>query len=305
VPDNLRSAVTKSSKYEPKITQVFADFADHYSMVVLPARAYRPRDKALVEGAVKLIYRSIYTQVSQDVYTCLQSLNTAIKHALEAHNNAVFKGRDYSRRQQFEELEKSTLQPLARYLYAFKQHAMATVSRNGHVCLRADTHYYSVPYRFIREKVKLLFTDSIVEVYHQYERIAVHERKYTKYKYSTHTEHLASAHRYLSEWTPEKFMQQAAAIHQDVADYISRVMELKQHPEQAYKSCSGILGLARKVGNERLRGACRRAAGYSVFNYPIIVEILAKQLDSLEEREHPEQESMPEHTNIRGSEYYR
>ena len=86
-------------------------------MAVLPTRAYRPKDKALVEGAVKLIYRSIYTAVSKDVFTSLEALNTAIMLALEQHNNANFKGRDYSRRKQFEELEKPVLQPLPKYRY--------------------------------------------------------------------------------------------------------------------------------------------------------------------------------------------
>jgi transposase len=115
VPDNLRSAVTKSSKYEPTINQAFASFAEHYNCVVLPARAYKPKDKALVEGIVKIIYRSICVVVSEQVYTSLEELNVAIRKALELHNNACFKGRTYSRRQQFEEIERATLQPLHRY----------------------------------------------------------------------------------------------------------------------------------------------------------------------------------------------
>jgi transposase len=105
VPDNLKSAVIKSSKYEPTLNEAFADFAEHYGMAVLPARVYRPRDKALVEGAVKLIYRSVYSRVNKEIYSCRPSLNAAIKQALEGHNNTFFKGRDYSRRRQFDELE--------------------------------------------------------------------------------------------------------------------------------------------------------------------------------------------------------
>ena len=180
VPDNLKSAVIKSSRYEPKLNELFADFAQHYSMVVLPTRAYRPRDKALVEGAVKLIYRSIYPVVNQEAHTSLPHLNAAIQIALEAHNNALFKGRDYSRRQQFEEIEKATLQPLAQYRYEFKQQAIITVMKNGHVCLRADKHYYSVPYRYIGEKVKLLYTDTRVEIYYRCQRTLLYmNAKYT------------------------------------------------------------------------------------------------------------------------------
>lgn len=182
---------------------------------------------------------------------------------------------------------------------------MATVMKNGYICLRIDTHYYSVPYRFIGKKVKLLYTSTLVEIYCEYERIAVHERQYAKYKYTTHTEHLASTHRYLSEWTPEKFLQQASAIHESVALYVSKVIEHKQHPEQAYKSCSGILNLARKAGNERLAGACKRADSYGIYNYPILVEILAKKLDAWQdEPSETIEDMMPEHKNIRGNDYY-
>jgi transposase len=304
VPDNLKSAVTKSSKYEPTINETFADFADHYSTAVLPARAYRPKDKSLVEGMVKIIYRCIYTSVSTQVHFSLPSLNAAIIEALEINNRAPFKGRDYSRRQQFEELERSALQPLPAYRYEFKQQAIVTVMKNGHVCLGADKHYYSVPYRFIGKKVKILFTSLGVEVFYHYERIASHQREFRKYHYTTQDEHLASAHRYITDWTAEKFIEQARTIHEDLAEYINLVMEGKQHPEQAYKSCAGILSLARKVGPERLINACRRAHSFGVYNYPIVQQILGKNLDRLSEEEQEQTQTMPNHHNIRGNEYY-
>lgn len=304
VPDNLRSAVTKSNKYEPLINESFADFAEHYSTVVLPARAYRPKDKALVEGMVKIVYRTIYTLVNPEVHTSLVTLNTAIREALEVLNNAPFKGRDYSRRSQFEEIEKEALKPLPAYRYEFKQQAMVTVMKNGHVCLSIDKHYYSVPYRFIGKKVKILYTSTRVEIYCRYERIATHNRHLRKYHYTTLNEHLASSHRYVSDWTPEKFMEQAGAIHEQVSSYIMKVIESKQHPEQAYKSCTGILSLVRKVSAARLINACRRAQSYGVYNYPIILQILEKKLDEISEEEQQENQHMPVHHNIRGSGYY-
>jgi transposase len=303
VPDNLKAAVTKSSKYEPTINETFADFAEHYGTVVLPARAYRPKDKSLVEGMVKIIYRCIFATVTTKVYFSLISLNIAILEALEINNRAPFKGRDYSRRQQFEEVEQAALQPLPHYPYEFKQHAVVTVMKNGHVCLGADKHYYSVPYRYIGKKVKLLFTSAVIEVFYQYERIATHQREHRKYHYTTLDEHLASSHRYLTDWTPEKFIEQARAVHQDVAEYISLVMEGKQHPEQAYKSCAGILSLVRKVGAERLVNACRRVHSFGVYNYPIVMQILGKNLDRFSEEEH-QPPDMPNHHNIRGNDYY-
>lgn len=304
VPDNLKSAVTKSSKYEPTINETFADFAEHYGTVILPARAYRPKDKSLVEGMVKIIYRCIYSTVATQVHFSLPSLNAAILEALEKFNREPFKGRDYSRRQQFEELERAALQPLPAYRYEFKQQSIVTVMKNGHVCLGADKHYYSVPYRYIGKKVKILFTSLTLEVFYHYERIATHKREIRKYHYTTVDEHLASAHRYIADWTPEKFIEQARSLHEDLAEYISLVMQGKQHPEQAYKSCAGILSLARKVGPERLLNACRRAHSFGVYNYPIIQQILGKNLDRLSEDEQQQTLNMPSHHNIRGNDYY-
>jgi transposase len=302
VPDNLKSAVTKSSKYEPQINETFAAFAEHYGTAVIPARAYRPRDKALVEGIIKIIYTRIYGAL-QRTFTSLEELNAAIRILLEDLNNAHLKGRDYSRRQQFEEIERQQLQPLPAYRYEFKKQMMVTVMKNGHVGLSVDKHYYSVPFRFIGKKVKILYTSTQVEIFYRYERIAVHSRNQRKYQYTTMNEHLASAHRYLSDWTADKFIEQAKVIHADVATYICRVIEGKSHPEQAFKSCSGILSLARKVGNQRLTNACRRADQYGIYNYPIIVQILDKKLDVFSpESEHTS--SMPDHNNIRGGDYY-
>ena len=109
VPDNLKSAVTKSSKYEAQLNEDFASFAEHYGCSVIPARAYKPRDKALVEGAVKLIYRSIYTKLDDRIFHDLTTINAAIRVALEMRNNALFSGRDYSRREQFEDIRKEQL----------------------------------------------------------------------------------------------------------------------------------------------------------------------------------------------------
>src|SRR4051812_36216629 len=306
VPDNLKSAVIKSSKYEPVINETFADFAEHYATIILPARAYRPRDKALVEGMVKIVYKSIYTAINTPLpYTSLEELNVAVSKALEVLNNTPFKGRDYSRRQQFEEIERPALQALPVYRYEFKQQVIVTVMKNGHACLGIDKHYYSVPYRYIGKKVKILYTSTRVEIYFHYERIASHARQMRKYHYTTLNEHLASAHQYVSDWTPDKFIEQARAIHEDVARYITQVIESKQHPEQAYKSCSGILGMLRKVGSERLSGACRRAHSFGVYNYSIIVQILEKNLDKLDSDEQEAQSlTMPQHYNIRGNEYY-
>ena len=304
VPDNLKSAVTKSSKYEPTLNEAFADFAEHYSTTILPARAYRPRDKALVEGVVKIIYTRVYAKLRGNTYFSLEELNKAILIALEEHNGTLLRGRNYSRRQQFEEVERIALAALPALAYELRKCLYATVMKNGHVSLGIDKHYYSVPYRFIGKKVKLMFSQTGVEIFYNYERIAIHDRFISAYQYTTEKDHLASTHRFVSDWTPERFISWAEGIHEDVKLYILKILDRKQHPEQGYKSCVGILSFAKKVGNDRLTKACQRALGYGIYNYKTIQSILEKGMEQYDQKEEHEQLSMPLHENIRGEEYY-
>ncbi len=304
VPDNLKSAVTKSSKYEPTLNDAFADFAEHYSTTILPARAYRPKDKALVEGAVKIIYTRIYARLRSSTYFSLEELNNAILPLLEEHNTTLLTGRNYSRRQQFDEVECLALAPLPALRYELRKQLSATVMKNGHVSMGVDKHYYSVPYRFIGKKVKLMFSQTTVEIFYHYERIALHERLRTPYQYTTQKDHLASTHRFVSDWTPERFISWAEGIHEDVKLYILKILDRKQHPEQAYKSCVGILSFAKKVGNDRLIKACQRALGYGIYNYKTIQTILERGMDKYDQTEENEQLEMPLHDNIRGENYY-
>lgn len=305
VPDNLKSAVIKSSKYEPTLNEAFEDFADHYQFTILPARSYRPKDKALVEGAVKILYTRIYSNMPKELSTSLHGLNTLIRPLLEEHNCLKMKGRNYSRREQFDEVEQKTLQPLPALRYEFKRHNMVTVMKNCHVCLNEDRHYYSVPYKFMERKVKIIYSKSTVEIYYKYERIALHKRLRSPFNYTTVEEHMPSTHRFVSDWSAEKFIGWADSIHPDVKLFIERILEKKQHEEQAYKSCVGVLGFVKKVGKERLIKACKRALDYGHYNYKIIQTILEKGLDAYDDvSEEQLQLEMPLHENIRGEEYY-
>ncbi len=142
--------------------------------------------------------------------------------------------------------------------------------KNGYVCLGPDKHYYSVPYRFIGRKIKLLYSSSSVEAFYHYERIAMHKSAKGLYLYTTENDHRASTHQFVADWSQDKFLGWASSIHEDVRLYIHQIFDRKKHPEQAYKSCLGILGFSRKVGNERLILACRRGLQYGVYNYKTI-----------------------------------
>jgi hypothetical protein len=257
-----------------------------------------------VEGAVKIIYHTIYTKVRERIFYSLQELNAAIREALEIHNNNLLRGRPYSRRQLFEEIERSALQPLATYRYELKNKRVATVSKNNYVCLGEDKHFYSVPYQYIGKKVSILYSQSQVDIYYRYDHIATHKRNRRAFMFTTVEDHLATKHRYQSDWTPEKFIERAKAIGEQTEKYITGILSLRKHPEQSYKTCQGILSLAAKVGNERLNAACQRASFYGDYSYKTIVAILEKHLDRVPLDTDTDLSSMPAHGNIRGNAYY-
>ncbi|MCK9401725.1 MAG: IS21 family transposase [Bacteroidales bacterium] len=303
VPDNLKSAVTKTNRYEPTMNHNFEAFAEHYGMVVLPARAYKPKDKPLVEGAVKIAYNRIFTNLHGQKFYSLAELNEAIMRHLENHNKALFVGRTYSRIDQFNDIEKQVLQPLPFMRFEIRENVQVTVMKNGHACLHRDKHYYSVPSNHVGKKVKIFFSKTTVDIYYKYELIANHLRSKAPHGYTTVREHMATYNNEILEWNPQRFIDDANKIHSDVGFYISLVISNKAHPEQAYKSCQGILSFAKRVGNERLINACRRAHQYGVFHYKIIETILQRNLDQydMDDEIHP----MPAHDNIRGEEYYK
>lgn len=301
VPDNLKPGVLKASKYEPVVNENFKAFADHYGMSVLPARARKPQDKAHVENMVKLAYQNIYTRLPERHTLSLQDLNTQIALHLTALNAAPLTGKECSRADQLM-MELPSLHPLAETDYEMRKIKQVTVMKNGHVYLNEDQHYYSVPYELIGKKLTMQYSRTKVELYLKYELVAAHNRLRSPHNYSTEPSHMPAQHRYVSEWSPGFFMAKAKAIDPVVEFYISQVLAKKQHPEQAYKSCMGILSLARRVGNPRLIKACKRGHEIGHYNYKMIDEILKKNLDAYDED--PEPMPMPTHENIRGSNYY-
>jgi transposase len=303
IPDNLKSAVTRADKYEAEINAAFLDFANHYGTAVMPARSYKPQDKAHVERAVNIAYSRIFAPLRNRVFHTLRELNEAIGELLIIHNDTHFRQRPISRRTLFEQEEKQLLGRLPADRYEIKQSKDVTVMKNGYIQLRK--HYYSVPYRFIGRKVKVIWSASQVSVFYNRERIAYHRYSSKLFSHSTIREHLASTHQFVSDWNPDKFTSWAASISPVVADYIHRILLAATYPEQAYRSCVGILSFEKKVGRQRFLHAIERATYYGAFNYTMIKKILQCGLDKVafgDEATSPD--PLPAHDNIRGPEAY-
>lgn len=303
VPDNLKSAVIKSSRFEPTINETLADLAEHYETTILPTRAYKPRDKSLVEGAVKILYGRIYSALKDLKFYSIEALNEKIWTLLEQHNAKKLTGRPYSRLDLFLEDEKFKLRALPLERFEIKYQSFATVMQNGHVQLSEDKNYYSVPFHYLKKKVKILYTKHNVEIYHKFNRIATHVRNYKPYVYTTNPEHLASSHKFVSDWSASRFIDWATSIDACVGKYIIQIIESRNHPEQAFKSCLGILSFEKKVGKVRLINACKRALDFQSYSFKIIQNILENNLDKVESEDETDQ-NLPEHSNIRGKNYF-
>jgi transposase len=305
VTDNLKSAVIKSSKWEPKLNDAFKDFASHYMMTVLPAAPYRPTYKSLVEGAVRIIYREIYTELQKQVFSSRESINRAILGLLEKLNNRHFSKKDFSRRQLFNEIEAAALDPLPEKRYQVRERCHATALKNNHVRLAEDQHYYSVPYQFIGKKVAIFYDDKDVEIYYRYERIAVHQRDRRPHRYTTLDEHLLAKNRNVNNWDIDKYLQKAKEVGDHCYDYLQEIVKQRSHSESAFKSCRGIITLLKGFSPERLNNACKRAATYSDYSFSTIEAILVKGLDKGEQESQEDESQIPKHDNVRGKDYYK
>lgn len=301
VPDNLKSGVTAPNYYDPELNPTYRDMATHYGVAILPARVRKPRDKAKVEAGVLLAQRWILAKLRHQRFFRLEELNRAIRPLLTELNSRPFKKLPGSRQSVFEAIDRPALGPLPIQRYEFAEWKLATVGIDYHV--EAAGHYYSVPYRYARQKVDVRMTVSTVEVFKRGERIASHPRSAARGRHSTIDSHLAPAHQKVAGWNAQRFLDWAAKIGSHTQAAIEHVLNGRAHPQQGYRTALGILRLAKAYGPERLEAACDRAFRIHAVTWRSIDSILKNGLDR--QTRNPAQASLPlDHANVRGAEYY-
>ncbi len=305
VPDNLKAAVTRSDRNEPVINPDFAAFAEHYGCAVVPARVRRPKDKALVENAVKLMYRSVYVDLEGTVFHDLESLNGAMLRSLEAFNRRNLTRRKESRRQLFDSIEKDALRPLPPTRHQMRQRTVATVQRNSYVTL--NKHHYSVPVQYVGKRVEMVYDTDTIEIFHGFTHVATHHRDDTPYEYTRRPSHNLPGRKGTCESDIEELLSRAAQIDNIVVHYLRAVIEDKRYPELAFRACRGIINLEKKYGQERLVSGCAAATDAHRYNISDVVDILETGADAdyLPGADTDnENRRTPLHRNIRGKEYY-
>ena len=301
VPDNAKTGVTRAHRYDPDLNPTYYNFALHCGFGIVPARPYKPRDKAKVENAVQVAQRWIVAALRNRKFFSLEELNAAIRELLDKLNNRAFRKKDGTRATVWEAIDKPALKPLAMEPFDLSEWSRARVNIDYHVTF--DSNLYSVPYNLVHELVEIRSTPTTVEILHKGTRIASHLRSRGRGQAITNQEHRPKSHRAHLEWTPSRMVHWAETIGPNTARLFERIMNDKPHPEMGYRGCLGIIRLAEKYSAQRVEAASERALLTGACRYKSVESILRNSPDQVSPSS-PPPASTPPHDNIRGSDYF-
>jgi transposase len=277
--------------------------AAHYRVAIMPARSYKPRDKAKAEMGVLLAERWIIARLRDRHFTSLAEANETIAELVAWLNNRPFKRLPGSRRSVFETVDRPALRPLPPTPYEFATWRKAKLGLDYHVEIRADRHFYSAPYRLVGQVVEVRSSAATVEVFYRSARVASHVRSY-KPGYTTDPAHMPDSHRRHAAWTPGRIVNWASKAGPATARLAEAVLASKPHPEQGFRTCLGIVRLGEHYGTERLEAACTRALAMRSYSYRSVESILRHGLDK-QPMQPPLPLTHPDHDNLRGPGYYK
>jgi transposase len=302
VPDNPRALVSEACRYEPKLNETVRDFARHYGCSILPARPYSPKDKASAESAVQVVERWLMARLRHSVLADVHAANAAIAALLPSLNERKFQKLDGSRASLFATLDSPALSPLPAQRWQWASFKTVTVHIDYHV--EVEAHRYSVPHSLAGLKLEARITDALVELLHRGQRVACHARSSRRGGFTTLDEHMPAAHRAHKQWTPERLIHWGSGIGADTGRFVTQLLQRFRHPEHGYRSCLGLLSLAKRYGPARVEAACTLALELGAGRYRDVRDILVNGRD-LVARPAPEPQWVaPEHDNLRGAAYY-
>lgn len=304
VPDNLKSAVIKPSYYDPDINPTYHQLSCHYDFAILPARVRKPKDKAKVENAVKVVGFEILAKIRNQEFNSLQQLNESIKKLLDEMNNKPFQKLPGSRRSQFLQIDKPALKPLPANKYHYTEVLFKIVARDYHFVLAG--HAYSVPFKYANKKIEIHISKNLVTAFYKGKQIAVHVYNHTKGSNTTLSEHMPREHQEYASQNPEIVKSKAQKIGPYTLKVVESVLSQKENVFTNIRACMSILKLCKKYGDNRLEKACKRAYYIQAPTPKSINSILEKGLDNLvlEENTLENKSHQSSHENIRGSQYY-
>src|ERR1700680_2792216 len=302
VPDKLKSGITTPNRYEPEVNRTYAELAQHYGAVVIPARIRAPKDKAKVEVSVQIAERWALPSLRHRPFFERGALNAAIGERVDVINGRPMKVLGISRRALFEQLDRPALRPLPPTRYELAEWNPCVVNIDYHV--EVDHNYYSVPYTLVHQHVEARFTSTTVEVIVNTRRVASHLRLTGRGRASTQIAHMPRSHRAHAEWTPSRLIAWAEQTGPATGRVAGGILAGRPHPEQGYRACLGLMRLGRVDGPARLEAACLRAERLRSYRYRTVEHILTNQQDRLPLDDAAPARPALTHDNVRGAAYY-
>ena len=282
VCDNCKQAVIVNQDWiEPELNKDYADWADHYGTVILPAKVRKPKFKSSVENAVGILEKGFFHKLEERQYFSLEQFNQDLWTELETLNKEPFKKKEHNRYYYWEE-EKLELMPLPSTHYEYMERRTATVSSDFHV--RFDNAYYSVDKAHLHKKVSIKASATVVRIYSLAEEFLCEWPRATrKGQWSTNPEHLPDNYKGFTQWNGPYFIQKAQLIGKNTETVIRTILKSRTYEVQTYRMCIGILNFTKKYSNRALEECCKQAIELNKQKYTFIKNTISVVADDLGE----------------------
>lgn len=262
IPDNLKTGVSKNTRYETILNRSYQELAEHYDTAIVPARVKHPQDKSLAEGSVKNISIWIIAALRNQKFFSIEDVNQSVRVKLEELNNRPFKKREGSRHSAYLNEEKEFMKPLPLSDYEPSVWSTAKIGRD--YLITDGLNKYSVPFDLIGEQVDIRLTPNIIEVFHKGSRITSHLRFRTAQRSPIiRQEHMTPEHRQYLNYNSESFKEWAFSVGPQTEAVINAFLSSGKEPEQAYKACASLMRLEKKYGSRKLEAASGQLLSFS------------------------------------------
>lgn len=301
----MKQWVAKSERYSLTLSDGTVEWATYYGIEPTACRVRQPRDKGPVESAVNHLYHYIYARIENDTFYELSDINNRIWELLDEYCVLPYKGS--SRWEIFEKYELPNMRPLPQEMYRFRMRKEVKLGASYHVCVGSERHFYSVPYKYVGQTVKVMWDVMSVEIYAEGKLVWTHDRKYEPYGYTTEKEHMPESHlayEHNRSQNAATLIDRAQRVGPFTKWAIENILQRTTFPQQAYGTCNGVLSLGRTYGYDRLESAAallKAEAGKAA--YKLLANILRNNRDKA--AANTIISTTPQNDNVRGASAYR
>ena len=303
IPDNLKTGVTKNTRYETVLNRSYQELAEHYDTAVVPARVEHPKDKSHAEGTVKYASTWILAALRNERFFSLAEAQAAVREKLEEMNLKPFQSpKTGCRRSVYLEEEREFMKPLPAVPYELSTW-LPNLSVSTDYLISDGKNKYSVPFDLIGEKVDVRLTRTTVEVFYHGNRVASHVRAESVQRNPVvNPDHMPAEHRKYLRYNADDFTVWSREIGKNTEEVVKSFLMSGKEAEMGFKSCVSLMKLGERYGKRKLENAC--AELLTITSAPavrLIASLLrnGKQTKASEEHRHEN-----EHGITRGAAYY-